>query len=117
MVSTSMTSAMRLRSLRKLRLSLALLLHCFVVGLCVLPCRAVNLGNILKRRPMSSRKLEKTDSDVEASADEARQAFSDVRTGSPYDVLIDVAGGVVMVLGLLVISKRLRPSNTVESSA
>jgi len=52
-----------------------------------------------------------------ASADEARQAFSDVRTGSPYDVLIDIAGGLVMVLGLLVISRRLRPSDPVETSA
>ena len=52
-----------------------------------------------------------------ATADEARQAFSPVRTGSPYDVLIDVAGGVIMVAGLIMISRRLRTSDTAESSA
>lgn len=43
-----------------------------------------------------------------ASADEARQAFSPVRTGSPYDVLIDLAGGSIAVIGLVVISRRMR---------
>ncbi|MFK7898840.1 MAG: VanZ family protein [Myxococcota bacterium] len=43
-----------------------------------------------------------------ASADEARQAFSPVRTGSPYDVLIDLSGGVIVVLGLIFISRRMR---------
>lgn len=52
-----------------------------------------------------------------ASADEARQAFSPVRTGSPYDVLIDVAGGLIAVLGLLLISRRMRAQAPVESSA
>ena len=52
-----------------------------------------------------------------AGADEARQAFSPVRTGSPIDVLIDVSGGVVAILGLLVISRRMRAPERVESSA
>ena len=51
-----------------------------------------------------------------ATADEARQAFSPVRTGSPYDILIDVAGGLLTVLGLLVISRRMRPAGATESS-
>jgi VanZ family protein len=51
-----------------------------------------------------------------ATADEARQTFSDVRSGSPYDVLIDVTGGLLMVLGLVMITRRLRPSSTAESS-
>ena len=45
-----------------------------------------------------------------ASADEARQAFSGHRTGSPVDVLIDVAGGGVATLGLLAILRRTRAS-------
>jgi VanZ family protein len=45
-----------------------------------------------------------------ASADEARQAFSPVRTGSPYDVLIDLSGGLIAVLGLILISRRMRRS-------
>ena len=52
-----------------------------------------------------------------AAADEARQAFSQVRTGSPYDVLIDVTGGLLTVLGLLLITRRLRQSDPAESSA
>jgi len=52
-----------------------------------------------------------------ASADEARQAFSAVRTGSPYDVLLDVTGGLIAVLGVLVISRRLRPTPKLEQSA
>ena len=52
-----------------------------------------------------------------AAADEARQAFSPVRTGSPYDVLIDVMGGLLTVFGLLVITRRLRQSDAAESSA
>jgi len=43
-----------------------------------------------------------------ASADEARQAFSQARTGSAYDVLIDLFGGAVAVSGLLLISRRIR---------
>lgn len=46
-----------------------------------------------------------------ASADEARQAFSGHRTGSPFDVLIDIAGGVVATLGLLAILRRMRTSD------
>ena len=53
-----------------------------------------------------------------AMADEARQAFSPVRTGSPYDVLIDLTGGVIAVLGIALISWRMRLSSpTIESSA
>lgn len=52
-----------------------------------------------------------------ASADEARQSFSAVRTGSPYDVLIDISGGLVMILGLVVIVRRMRSPGAVESSA
>ncbi len=52
-----------------------------------------------------------------ATADEARQAFSPVRTGSPYDVLIDVTGGLLTVLGLVFISLRLRTQDRTESSA
>lgn len=51
-----------------------------------------------------------------ATADEARQAFSDVRTGSPYDVLIDVAGGILAVIALLMVSRRMRPSRPLETS-
>ena len=46
-----------------------------------------------------------------ATADEARQAFSTARSGSPYDVLIDVAGGAVAIAALLVISWRMRRPN------
>jgi VanZ family protein len=52
-----------------------------------------------------------------ATADEARQAFSTVRTGSPYDVLLDVAGGLIAVLGVLIISRRFRPDAKLERSA
>ena len=45
-----------------------------------------------------------------AAADEFRQSFSAARTGSPYDVLIDVAGGLVGLLGVLVIMRRVRAS-------
>jgi VanZ family protein len=45
-----------------------------------------------------------------ATADEARQAFSRSRSGSPYDVLIDLTGGLVAVLGLIAISRRMRAS-------
>jgi len=43
-----------------------------------------------------------------AAADEIRQGYSAVRTGSPYDVLIDIAGGVVGLLGVLIITRRMR---------
>lgn len=43
-----------------------------------------------------------------ATADEARQAFSPARTGSPWDVLIDLTGGCLTVLGLILISRRMR---------
>ena len=50
-----------------------------------------------------------------ATADEARQAFSTARSGSPYDVLIDVTGGVVAVLGLLLITRRMRRTQVATS--
>jgi len=43
-----------------------------------------------------------------AAADELRQSFSTARTGTPWDVLIDVAGGVVGLIGVLVITRRVR---------
>lgn len=46
-----------------------------------------------------------------ATADEARQAFSTARSGSAYDVLIDVTGGAVAIAALLVISWRMRRPN------
>jgi len=52
-----------------------------------------------------------------ATADEARQAFSTARSGSPYDVLIDLTGGVVAILGLLLITRRMRPTGVASSSA
>jgi len=52
-----------------------------------------------------------------ATADEARQVFSAVRTGSPYDILIDVAGGLLAVLVLLAISRRMHPPGQANSSA
>jgi len=51
-----------------------------------------------------------------ASADEARQAFSPVRTGSPYDILLDVSGGLIAVIGVLIISRRLRGDDQIETS-
>lgn len=52
-----------------------------------------------------------------ASADEARQAFSSSRTGSPYDIAIDVTGGLIAVVGLIVITRRMRQSDPVQSAA
>ena len=52
-----------------------------------------------------------------ASADEARQAFSSVRTGSPYDVLIDLTGGAVTIAALLLISRRMRVGAEGEKKA
>jgi VanZ family protein len=43
-----------------------------------------------------------------ACADETRQAFSPTRTGSPFDVLLDLSGGAIGVLVLIVISRRIR---------
>ena len=47
-----------------------------------------------------------------ATADEARQALSTTRSGSPYDVLIDITGGSIAVIGLLLISRRMRPGHS-----
>lgn len=47
-----------------------------------------------------------------ACADEARQALSPTRSGSPFDVLLDCIGGVVAIGGLLVIARRLRIETT-----
>lgn len=52
-----------------------------------------------------------------AAADEFRQSFSAARTGSPYDVLIDVAGGLVGVLGVLVITRRMRTARLLDDAA
>lgn len=52
-----------------------------------------------------------------AGADEARQAFSNARTGSPTDVLIDVTGGSIAILGLVLITRRMRQTPEVESPA
>ncbi len=49
-----------------------------------------------------------------AAADEFRQSLSAARTGSPYDVLIDVAGGLIGLLGVLVITRRMRESRLVR---
>ena len=52
-----------------------------------------------------------------ATADEIRQAFSPVRGGSPYDVLIDIAGGLVALAGTIWISRRFRAPIPADSSA
>jgi VanZ family protein len=52
-----------------------------------------------------------------ASADEARQAFSTVRTGSPYDVLLDIMGGAIGVAGVLLFSWRVRSKAAVRDPA
>lgn len=52
-----------------------------------------------------------------ATADEARQAFSTARSGSPYDVLIDLTGGVFAILGLLLITRRMRPARAATPPA
>lgn len=48
-----------------------------------------------------------------AAADEFRQSFSPARTGSPYDVLIDLAGGVVGLIGVVVVVRRMRAPKSV----
>lgn len=52
-----------------------------------------------------------------AAADEFRQAFSAVRTGSPYDVVIDLAGGVVGLIGVLFVTRRMRGPKPVVGAA
>jgi VanZ family protein len=52
-----------------------------------------------------------------ATADEARQAFSSARSGSPYDVAIDVAGGLIAIVGLILITRRMRDPQALESAA
>jgi VanZ family protein len=47
-----------------------------------------------------------------AGADEFRQAFSPVRTGSPRDVLIDLSGGTIALIGAALVSRRTRPART-----
>lgn len=44
-----------------------------------------------------------------AGADEFRQAFSPVRTGSPRDVLIDLSGGTIALVGAVLVARRTRP--------
>ncbi len=43
-----------------------------------------------------------------ATIDEINQSFDPTRTGSPFDVAIDLAGGIIGVAGVLLMS-RLRP--------
>ncbi len=52
-----------------------------------------------------------------ATADEARQAFSSARSGSPYDVVIDVTGGLIAIVGLILITRRMRGHGPLESAA
>lgn len=52
-----------------------------------------------------------------AAADELRQAFSAVRTGSPYDVLIDLAGGGVGLIGVLFVTRRMRAPKAAVGAA
>lgn len=52
-----------------------------------------------------------------AAADELRQAFSSARTGSPWDVLIDLGGGVVGLVGVLFVTRRMRPAKTAVGAA
>jgi VanZ family protein len=52
-----------------------------------------------------------------ATADEWRQAFSSARSGSPYDVMIDITGGVIAILGLVLITRRVRTSAPIEGPA
>jgi len=47
-----------------------------------------------------------------AGADEFRQAFSPVRTGSPRDVLIDLSGGTIALVGAAWVSRRARLPRT-----
>lgn len=49
-----------------------------------------------------------------ATADEARQAFSTARSGSAYDVMIDVAGGSIAILGLIAITRRMRLMTSID---
>lgn len=50
-----------------------------------------------------------------ATADEARQAFSPARTGSPIDVLIDITGGTIAIVGLLYVMRRFRRDREIRS--
>lgn len=52
-----------------------------------------------------------------AAADELRQSYSSARTGSPYDVLIDVAGGLVGLVGVVILSRRMRPAKRAVGAA
>lgn len=45
-----------------------------------------------------------------ATADEARQAFLASRTGSPIDVMIDITGGSLAVIGIIWVMRRVRNS-------
>jgi VanZ family protein len=44
---------------------------------------------------------------IVASLDEFRQSFEPSRTASPFDVLIDLSGGVIAVIGWSLASRRL----------
>lgn len=52
-----------------------------------------------------------------AAADEIRQGLSSVRTGSPWDVLIDVAGGCVALVGIVILMRRMRDSDCASKRA
>lgn len=43
-----------------------------------------------------------------AAADEIRQSVSAVRTGSPWDVVIDLTGGCVGLVGVSLLARRMR---------
>lgn len=51
-----------------------------------------------------------------ATADETRQAFSATRTGSPYDVMLDVLGGSIAILGLLLVLRQVRSKGQAEDA-
>lgn len=52
-----------------------------------------------------------------ATADEARQALTATRTGSPYDVLIDMTGGAIAIAAVIVIMRRMRSPDVAEPAA
>ena len=52
-----------------------------------------------------------------AAADELRQSYSSARSGSPYDVLIDVAGGLVALVGVVILMRRMRGPKSVVGAA
>lgn len=47
---------------------------------------------------------------VTASVDEFNQSFNVERTGSPFDTLLDISGGLLAVALIWMIRKRIRPA-------